>query len=134
MPSTLKSIIATVFYLCSIIATVFYLCTVVTTVKTHSDRMQLLNEGYRNLRDNIAYHESHITGPYTKTLLDQMLAVKIQVSDMVFDLGCREQKKHDDICYFLMLEEKRLVIEILNRKLEWYVDAEKEVERKAHSG
>ena len=59
-----------------------------------------------------------------------MLAVKIQVSDLVVDLGCAKQEKKDNICYVLMLEEIRLELDILNKGMEWYVDAERQAAKK----
>ena len=55
-----------------------------------------------------------------------MLAVKIQVSDIVVDLGCAEQEQKDNICYVLMVEEIRLEYDILVKGMEWYVDAERQ--------
>ena len=115
MPSTLKSIIATIFYL----------CTVATTVQIPSERFQQLDRDFHNLRDNIAHHETHVTGPFTEALLNQMLAVKFQVSDIVADLGCAEQKPKEDVCYVLELEQLRLEFDILTKGMEWYIDAEK---------
>ena len=120
MPSTLKCMIATVFYL----------CTLTTSTQIPHDRFQQLDAGYRNLRDNLVHHETHVTGPFTKALLDQMRAVKNQVSDLSIDMGCVEQKQMDDICYVLFLEEARLVYDILTKGVEWYVDAERKAVKK----
>ena len=120
MPSILKSVIATVFYL----------CTLATSVQMPHDRFHQLDKDFRNLHDNLVHHETHVTGPFTKALLDQMLAVKIQVSGLVVDLGCAEQTEKDNICYVLMLEEVRLELDIFTKGIEWYVDAERQAGKK----
>ena len=104
---------------------------------TYGDRVQRLNKNYGNLLDHIDLHETHGKGgPYTKALLDQMLAVKIQISDMVTESQCRVQKEQDNynFCHVLMFEEKRLEGEIVNKALEWYDHAEEEEDRKERSG
>ena len=124
MPSTLKSIIATVFYL----------CTLTTPVQIPHDRLQQLEEGFSSLINNIAYHQNHVTGPFTKALLDQMTAVKTQVSDLAVDLGCAEQKQKDGLCWILKAEELRLRYDIVTKKMDLYLDEEEKEAKKCKAG
>ena len=63
--------------------------------------------------------------PYTKGLLDQTLAVKIQMSDFVRKMGCPDEKEPETLCLVLVMEEKRLEAELVTEALKWY-DFEKE--------
>ena len=144
MPLTFKSIIADIFYTCTL-ATAGCLCILAASVylsprdtpyytfytqdtflRIPHDRFPQLNESCSSLNNNVAYHQTHVTGPLTKALLDQMVAVKTQVHDTAVDLGCAEQKRMEHICYVLLVEEMRLGTDIITQRTEWYSDAEKE--------
>ena len=111
----------------SLITVFFFLFVRLAIESTHGSRMQQLIEAERKLSHSLVYHETHVMGPYTKVLLNEMKAVKVQIGKMRVELGCREQKEQDPMCYILYVQELGLASQIVAQGLNWYDHAQGKV-------
>ena len=91
----------------------------VTAINPLGGSFQQLLEAQSKLGDHIKHHEAHVEGPYTKALLDEMKAVSIQISDVMEELGCRDDKQ-DEICVILWMQKLGLESQIVVEGTKWY--------------
>ena len=84
--------------------------------------MQRLMKAQQKLIDNIKHHETHDEGPYTKGLLDEMKAVKIQFSDVMVKLGCVDDK--EDLCVLLGIHEQAWAFQMVMERRKWHYYAQ----------
>lgn len=115
-----------------ITAILYLLCPVAAIPQTLGTRMAQLSEGYHALITNIDRYTSQTTRPYTKEILEQMVTVKNQMSEVVGEMGCLHEKEPELLCLVLVIQEKRLEGEIVTAALKWYdFDWESETTAKA---
>lgn len=74
---------------------------------------------YDALVTEINQHAFHAVGPYPKAIVEQMLLVKKQTSDMAEVVGCLAEDEASHVCAALLIEEKGLAIQILTAELQW---------------
>ena len=101
--------------------------------ETLGPRMQQLSQGYHALITNMNQHSSHSSELYPKTILEQLVAVKVQMSDAIDEMGCRAENKEGLLCTALLFEERRLEWEILSGDIKWREQEGKKNGEKAKS-
>ena len=90
-----------------------------TAINPLGGSSQKLLEAESKLGDNLKHHENHDEGPYTKALLDEMKAVSIQISDVMDELGCPDDKQ-DELCVILWMQKLGLESQIVVEGTKWY--------------
>ena len=109
-----------------LIGIVLFLFPMTSANPTLRDSMQRLIEAEHKLGDNIKHHETHDEGPYSKALLNEMKAVSIQISDVMLELGCPDNKQ-DPVCVILWMQRLGLDSQIVVEGLKWYDYAQDQV-------
>lgn len=74
--------------------------------------MHQLSEGYHALFTNMNQHNSHTSELYPKAILEQLVTVKGQMSDVIDEMRCVDAKEPSMLCTVLLLEERPLELEI----------------------
>ena len=100
-------------------AALCFLSPITALPETLGPRMQQLSEGYRALITNMNQHSSHSSELYPRTILEQLVTVKIQMSDVIDEMGCHAENKDGLLCTALLFEERRLEWEILSADQKW---------------
>ena len=96
--------------------------------------MQQLGEGYRALITNMNEHKSFTSELYPTSILKQLVAVKIQMSDVIDEMGCRHEQNDGILCVALLFEETRLELEILSADRKWHEQKVAESSAQADGG
>lgn len=109
-----------------IIGIVLFLFPVTALNPVPSSRLERFLDAEDKMLVNIKHHEAHDKGLYTKALLNEMKAVRNEISEVMVELGCPEQQE-DPLCSMLFMQALQLTTHLAYQKHMWHDHAHDQV-------